>query len=141
MADEGPKEITARAAAVGIPVGALYFAGITGFSAAGLTSGLATIGGLTGLTVLGLNPMTAGIAGLIIAGISVKKISDFVLGNRRRPTADARARIEEVRRAHLRAATRLTADVAHLRDQVTSADQEALVLTMADGVVLLEQRY
>jgi hypothetical protein len=73
------KELTSRAAAVGIPLTALNIAGITGFSAVGITSGLATLGGLSGLTILGLNPMTAGIGALILGGVTVKKISDFAL--------------------------------------------------------------
>jgi hypothetical protein len=80
LADEGAlKELAARAAAVGVPLSALYLAGAIGFSAVGLTSGLAALGGASGLILLGLNPMTAGIAALIVTGISVKKICDFAL--------------------------------------------------------------
>lgn len=83
MADEKDwRELGSRAAGVGLPVTALYFAGITGFSAVGLTSGLAAIGGTAGaaLVALGLNPMTAGIAVLIAGGIAVKKFGDYALG-------------------------------------------------------------
>lgn len=73
------KELTSRAAAVGVPLAALNMAGIAGFGAAGITSGLATIGGFSGLTILGLNPMTAGIGALILGGVAVKKIADFTL--------------------------------------------------------------
>jgi hypothetical protein len=87
LADAGdPKELAARAASVGIPLGALYFAGTVGLSAVGITSGLATLGGASGLVLLGLNPMTAGIAAMIIAGISVKKIADFALKKGERDT-------------------------------------------------------
>lgn len=80
LSDAGdPRELAARAAAVGIPLGALYVAGTVGFSAVGITSGLATLGSASYLVLLGLNPMTAGIAALIVAGISVKKIADFAL--------------------------------------------------------------
>lgn len=80
LSDAGdPRELAARAAAVGVPLGALYFAGAVGFSAVGITTGLATLGSASGLVLLGLNPMTAGIAALIVAGISVKKIADFAL--------------------------------------------------------------
>jgi hypothetical protein len=81
LADEGGlKELAARAAAVGVPLSALYFAGaVVGFSAVGLTSGLAALGGASGLVLLGANPMTAGIAALIVTGISVKKLCDFAL--------------------------------------------------------------
>ncbi len=79
LADEGSlKELSSRAASVGVPLSALYFAGsVVGFSAVGITSGLATLGSASGLALLGLNPMTAGIAALIIAGVSVKKLWDF----------------------------------------------------------------
>lgn len=79
LADEGSlKELASRAASVGVPLSALYFAGsVVGFSAVGITSGLATLGSASGLALLGLNPMTAGIAALIIAGVSVKKLCDF----------------------------------------------------------------
>jgi hypothetical protein len=80
LADEGSiKELASRAAAVGVPLSALYLAGAVGFSAVGITSGLAALGGASGLVLLGLNPMTAGIAALIVAGISVKKLCDFAL--------------------------------------------------------------
>jgi hypothetical protein len=80
LADEGSvQELASRAASVGVPLSALYFAGAVGFSAVGITSGLAALGSASGLVLLGLNPMTAGIAALIVTGVSVKKICDFAL--------------------------------------------------------------
>lgn len=80
LADAGSiKELASRAAAVGVPLSALYFAGTVGFSAVGIVSGLAALGSASGLVLLGLNPMTAGIAALIVAGISVKKLCDSAL--------------------------------------------------------------
>jgi hypothetical protein len=80
LADEkGVKELASRAAAVGVPLSALYFAGTVGFGAVGITSGLAALGSASGLIALGLNPMTAGIAALIIAGVSMKKFCDFAM--------------------------------------------------------------
>ena len=105
------KEILSRAAAVGIPLGTLYAAGITGFSAVGITSGLAAIGGYTGLGILGLNPMTAGIAGLIIAGVTVKKVADFALGNSNAGAKAIQAQIEQHRIVQLKAANRLAGDI------------------------------
>jgi len=82
MADENSwKEWASRAAAVGVPLAALNFAGIAGFSAAGITSGLAALGWMSGLVVLGLNPMTAGIGALILGGVAVKKVADYVLSS------------------------------------------------------------
>jgi hypothetical protein len=75
------KELASRAAAVGVPLAALNVAGIAGFSAVGITSGLAALGGMSGLAVLGLNPMTAGIGALILGGVAVKKIADYVLSS------------------------------------------------------------
>lgn len=80
VADEKSwKELASRAAAVGVPLAALNVAGIAGFSAVGITSGLAALGGMSGLVVLGLNPMTAGIGALILGGVAVKKVADYVL--------------------------------------------------------------
>jgi hypothetical protein len=80
-----PIELGKKAAAVGVPVAALYFSGsVVGFSAAGITSGLAAIGRTLGLVGLGLNPMTAGIVGLIVGGIAVKKILDALFPSTRR---------------------------------------------------------
>ncbi len=78
------EELTSRAASVGIPLTALYFAGTTGFGAVGITSGLAALGGASGLALLGLNPMTAGIAGLIVAGISLNKLFGFMAKKKKR---------------------------------------------------------
>ena len=75
------KSLPSRAAAVGVPLAALNVAGIAGFSAVGITSGLAALGGMSGLVVLGLNPMTAGIGALILGGVAVKKIADYVLSS------------------------------------------------------------
>jgi hypothetical protein len=110
MAPENMNEIVSRAAAVGIPLAGLYTAGITGFSAVGITSGLATIGSYSGLAILGLNPMTAGIAGLIIAGVTIKKVADFALGS-----ANANvllpAEIERRRAIQTKATNRLAIDI------------------------------
>jgi hypothetical protein len=79
-----PTDLLAKAAAVGVPLTALYFSGsVVGFGAAGITSGLATIGSASLLAGLGLNPMTAGIAALIVGGIAIKKLLDAVLPHTR----------------------------------------------------------
>jgi hypothetical protein len=59
----GVKELSAKAAAVGVPLGAVYLSGsVVGLSAAGMTSGLATLGmgGVLGLSSMatwtGYNP-------------------------------------------------------------------------------------
>lgn len=122
MESEGDvREIASRAAAVGIPLGALYMAGITGFSAVGLTSGLATIGAYTGLAVLGLNPMTAGIAGLIIAGVTVKKLSRFALKSSRTDLKELAGRSKEMQFIQLKSATRLSGDIPRLEARWSAA--------------------
>lgn len=140
------KEIVARAAAVGIPLSALYAAGITGFSAVGITSGLAAIGGYSGLTILGLNPMTAGIAGLIIAGVTVKKVADFAIGNSN-VTAEAKAfreQIELIRSVQMKAATRLAGDIpryaasGHIWHFWRRHRRKKMVEVMGNALLLLE---
>lgn len=119
-----PREIVSRAAAVGVPLGALYMAGITGFGAIGITSGLASIGAASGLVVLGLNPMTAGIAGLIIAGVTVKKLADYAMGNTSREAKELRKRLEEFRTVQLGAATRLAGDIPRLEALIIAEPDE-----------------
>lgn len=123
-----PREIVSRAASVGVPLGALYMAGTTGFGAIGITSGLATIGTVSGLAgglaVLGLNPMTAGIAGLIIAGVTVKKLADYAMGNSSGEAKALRKRLEEFRTVQLGAATRLAGDIPRLKALVIAEPDE-----------------
>lgn len=119
-----PREIVSRAASVGVPLGALYMAGITGFGAAGITSGLASIGAASGLVVLGLNPMTAGIAGLIIAGVTVKKLSDYAMGNSSGEAKALRKRLEEFRTVQLGAATRLAGDIPRVEALIIAEPDE-----------------
>ncbi|UOG92178.1 MAG: hypothetical protein L3K52_00225 [Candidatus Thiothrix sulfatifontis] len=61
------KVLTAKAAAVGTPLAAVYLSGsVVGMSAAGLTSGLATLG-MGG--VLGLSSMATGIGVAVLIGV------------------------------------------------------------------------
>ena len=61
------KLLSAKAAAVGTPLAAVYLSGsVMGMSAAGLTSGLATLG-MGG--VLGLSSMTTGIGVAVLIGV------------------------------------------------------------------------
>jgi len=108
---ESWKELTSRAAAVGIPLVALNMAGIAGFSAVGITSGLAALGSLSGLAILGLNPMTAGIGALILGGVAVKKIADFALSGDNSEQSQLRA----FQQSRLVAKDALAADLLHVR--------------------------
>lgn len=63
------KLLSAKAAAVGTPIAAIYLSGsVVGLSAAGLTSGLATLG-MGGF--LGLSSMTTGIGVAVLLGVGV----------------------------------------------------------------------
>lgn len=63
------KSISAHAAAVGVPLAAVYISGsVIGMSAAGMTSGLATLG-MGGL--LGLSSMATGIGVAVLIGVGV----------------------------------------------------------------------
>lgn len=108
---ESWKELTSRAAAVGIPLVALNMAGIAGFSAVGITSGLAALGSMSGLAILGLNPMTAGIGALILGGVAVKKIADFALSGDNSEQSQLRA----FQQSRLAAKEALAADLLHVR--------------------------
>lgn len=71
------KDLSAKAAAVGLPMAAIYFSGsVVGLSAAGITSGLAAMG-MGGL--LGFSSMFTGIGTLVLLGVGtyqgLKKIT------------------------------------------------------------------
>ena len=112
---EMPSELISRAAAVGIPLAALYFSGsVIGFSATGITSGLAVIGVKTGIVALGLNPMTAGIAALIIGGISIHKIIKALtsLKIKKKEVANALQEAERIRGLYIQ---QLSDDIAKFK--------------------------
>lgn len=72
---ETMKEVSAKAVAVGVPMGAVYLSGsVIGLSAAGMTSGLATLG-MGGL--LGFSSMATGIGVAIILGVGAYKAVKF----------------------------------------------------------------
>ena len=72
---ETMKEVSAKAVAVGVPMGAVYLSGsVIGLSAAGMTSGLATLG-MGGL--LGFSSMATGIGVAIILGVGAYKTVKF----------------------------------------------------------------
>ena len=143
------KELTKRAAAVGLPIGALSVAGLAGLSAAGISSGLATIGGWTGLTLLNINPMTAGVAALIMAGITLMKVADHALPASPSEAQKRAATVAQILGLELRAATRLAQDIPDFaaspgifrgksRKQMTSALQDALVQMLERASAPLE---
>lgn len=76
MITKNIKELSAKAGAVGVPLGAVYLSGsVIGLSATGITSGLATLG-MGG--VLGLSSMATGIGAVVVLGvITYKGIKTF----------------------------------------------------------------
>jgi hypothetical protein len=118
IADEKSwKELVSRAAAVGVPLAALNIAGIAGFSAVGITSGLAALGGMSGLVILGLNPMTAGIGALILGGVAVKKIADYVLTS---DDSDKVSQLDAYKKARAEAQESIEADLPVVAKERTS---------------------
>lgn len=74
----GIKELSKGAAAVGVPMAALYFSGaVTGLGATGITSGLASLG-FGGL--LGFSSMATGLGTLLLLGYGAKKGADVITG-------------------------------------------------------------
>lgn len=68
--EKSAKDLAAKAAAVGVPIAAVYFSGsVIGLSAAGITSGLATLG-------MGLG-MVGGIGIAVLVGVSAYKAVKF----------------------------------------------------------------
>jgi len=147
--EDSVKELTKRAAAVGLPIAALSAVGITGLSAVGISSGLATIGTWTGLTVLHINPMTAGIAALIMAGVTIMKVADYAIPASPSEAQKQAAAITQILGLELRAATRLAQDIPKFaatpgllrgkhRKRMTGALQDALVAMLERASAPLE---
>ncbi|EAK2539511.1 hypothetical protein BOI84_01105 [Campylobacter upsaliensis] len=66
---QAAKDLAAKAASVGAPIGAIYLSGsVMGLSAAGMTSGLASLG-MGGM--LGLSSMATGIGAAVLIGVGV----------------------------------------------------------------------
>ncbi|EMZ7505384.1 hypothetical protein ABE409_000339 [Campylobacter upsaliensis] len=66
---QAAKDLAAKAASVGAPIGAIYLSGsVMGLSAAGMTSGLASLG-MGGM--LGLSSMATGIGVAVLIGVGV----------------------------------------------------------------------
>lgn len=73
------KDLAAKAASIGAPIGAVYFSGsVIGLSAAGMTSGLATLG-MGG--ILGLSSMATGIGVAVLLGVGVYQGVKYLTSN------------------------------------------------------------
>ncbi len=118
--------LAAKAAAVGVPIAAVYMSGsVVGLSAAGMTSGLAALG-LGG--VLGLSSMATGVGVVVLLGIGVYSgIRRVVGGNKEK--ADAQFRdlmLQEVLRNHQKAIAALGEDLADLAQRIVELSRDVL---------------
>lgn len=66
------QKLASDVSGVALPLGILYAAGQTGFSAAGIASGLASLGTLTGLAIF--SPMVGGMIFLILLGSTTRQV-------------------------------------------------------------------
>lgn len=104
------KQVAAQAAAIGVPIAAVYFSGsVVGLSAAGITSGLAALG-LGG--VLGLSAMVTGIGGVVVAGVVTYRVTQWAVGGKEREFMAKREHmIQEVMKLHQKAIAALAEDI------------------------------
>ncbi|MBW8350049.1 hypothetical protein K0H71_11380 [Bacillus sp. IITD106] len=111
------KELSARAASVGVPIAAIYMSGsVVGLSAAGLTSGLAALG-LGG--VLGLSSMVTGIGVVVIAGVGVYKGIQWLTGGSERSKTQKREFfIQEIIKNNQKTINNLAEDVNFFAEKV-----------------------
>ncbi|MEK4816488.1 hypothetical protein MKY53_06490 [Macrococcus sp. FSL R5-0951] len=118
------KDLSARAASVGIPMAVLYFSGTAGVSAIGMTSGLAALG-MGG--VLGFSSMFTGIGALALIGVTsyhgIKKLTGMkdINNNRNREIL-----LQEIMRNTQKSLTYLIEDIntiTHmLSEEMTKSD-------------------
>ncbi len=111
------KILSAKAAAVGVPIAAVYLSGsVVGLSAAGVTSGLAALG-LGG--ILGLSSMVTGIGAVILLGVGVYKGMQWLMGSPSRDKASRRElMLQEVLRIHQKAIANLAEDITFFAEQL-----------------------
>lgn len=119
------KELSAKAGAVGVPLGAVYLSGsVVGLSAAGMSSGLASMG-MGG--ILGFSSMATGIGTVVILGVvaykSIKHLTGTGIeeGDKRREVM-----LLEIIRQNQRTLNMVIEDINFLTNDLTSA------LTVAD---------
>ena len=117
------KAMAAQAAAVGVPVAAVYLSGsVTGLSAAGIASGLAALG-LGG--VLGLSAMVSGIGVAILAGGAAYKGVRRALGGSERNRASRRElMLQDVLRIHQGAIINLGEDMSFFGERIAALSKE-----------------
>lgn len=118
------KGIAAKAAAVGVPIAAIYLTGsVTGLSAAGISSGLAALG-LGG--VLGLSSMVSGIGVAIILGVGMYMGMRWLLGNSERDKAARREiMLQEVLSNHQKSIANLAEDILDFSSELMTLTENA----------------
>lgn len=114
------KDLSAKAGAVGVPLGAVYLSGsVVGLSAAGMTSGLATLG-MGG--VLGLSSMATGVGAAILLGVvAYRGVTHFTgsgvdEGDKRRDIM-----LQDVIRQGQRTLSMVIEDINHLTSELNEA--------------------
>nr|WP_321513355.1 hypothetical protein [uncultured Pseudodesulfovibrio sp.] len=137
MIEKSVKELAAKSAAVGVPLGAVYLSGsVVGMSAAGLTSGLATIG-FGG--ALGLSSMATGIGVAVLLGIGAYKGMKVITGANELDKNKRRAlMLQDVIKQTQRAITDVGYDINYLTDKLNNYITKAQAAEHKDP--LLESR-
>lgn len=117
------KAMAGQAAAVGVPVAAVYLSGsVTGLSAAGIVSGLAALG-VGG--VLGLSAMVTGIGVAVVAGGAAYRGVRWVLGGSERNRVSRRElMLQEVLRIHQAAIINLGEDMSFFGKRIAALSRE-----------------
>lgn len=112
MIAKNAKNLAAKAAAVGVPIAAVYLSGsVFGLSAAGITSGLATLG-LGG--ILGFSSMVTGIGVAIVIGIAANKTVHWLTsGGKREKVAQRELMIMEIIKLNQQTISNLVKDVEY----------------------------
>ena len=118
--ETGIRELATGAAAVGVPMAALYFSGsVIGLGATGITSGLATLG-FGG--ILGFSSMATGLGTILLLGYGAKKGMDVITG---KGELDKRKRKEamllDVNKSMQRSMNCMMEDINYTIDQLLKA--------------------
>lgn len=110
-------DVASKAAAVGVPVAALYLSGsVVGLSAAGITSGLAALG-LGG--ILGLSSMVTGVGVLVIAGVAAYSGIKWFTGRKSRDKENKREFLmQEAIKLNQETINNLIEDINNLTDEL-----------------------
>jgi len=118
------KELATKAAAVGIPITAVYLSGsVVGLSAAGITSGLGALG-LGG--VLGLSSMVTGIGAVVLLGVGVYKGVQWLTSSGEREKGSKREfMIQEVIRLNQKTISNLADDVNFFAKKIIDLVRES----------------